>query len=65
MWKGNASSRETKAICEWRRWVADLIDGYDDERIDRLLAEWQRGNEIAVEGGEYADFLDGDEVLSC
>ena len=33
------------------------IDGYDEARIERLLDEWRRGTEIALEGGEYAEFL--------
>ncbi len=33
------------------------IDGYDEGRIDHLLAEWRRGNEMVANGGEYADYL--------
>lgn len=34
------------------------IKGYDEARIDHLLAQWQRGTEIIAEGGSYADYLE-------
>ncbi len=32
------------------------LEGYDEARIDQLLSEWRRGNEIGATGGSYEAF---------
>ncbi len=34
------------------------VEGYADARIDRLLGQWRRGNEIVAAGGSYSDFIE-------
>ncbi len=34
------------------------IEGYAEQRINRLLGQWRRGSEIVAAGGSYLDFIE-------